>query len=129
MTPQQFADQMGVKLQHAQRWFYGKNRPTTENLKKMCEVLNVPQLYLEMPSLDFEEMARHERVMKFYANEALGLNKDADYGEVQRIKSDLQNEAARESQDGGVRSGEITVPSSQESPSDPEPDPEGGTGD
>lgn len=126
---QEFADAMGVKRALIYRWEWGEVSPTVAHFQKLCEVLDVPPVQLEASSLELEDLARHERVIKYYQLEIMGENDVADYREVQLIRADIQAVAERESQEEGVRTGEVTVPSSGKPPEDREPDIEGGDGD
>ena len=128
LTQQRLADMVGVGITTIQQWLWGERNPSKKNFAKLCAALQVSPNLLEISTHELVERGRHTRVARFYNREMLGKNEPAEYKEIQRVQSDLQDEEARESAAEEVRAGKLTVFGAEQSSGDTEPNAESGDG-
>lgn len=121
-THKALAEKLGVSSSTVSQWMMGGVSPSLDNFKNLCELLDMHPLHMQMASHDIRDLARHERVMSFYAAELKGENDAPRYDEVRLIEADIDGENIRGTEEDEVKQGEFTIFDTPETAATPEPD-------
>lgn len=106
-----FADAIGVQSQTVHNYLAKRRNPNKKVFKRICQVLEISPLLLTVASDQLSEIAKHQRIMRFYTREMLGLNEDPTYAEIAKIEEQLADAADGESAESEVKESDLTLSS------------------
>ena len=118
MTTAEFARACDSTERTVYNWLTANSRPSKKNYRKICKALDISPLLLQQTSDQISEMAKHQRIMRFYTRELLGENEAPTYAEVTRITDELRDAADGESAEEETKEADIAIPSALKPSSD-----------